>query len=549
MKITVLEALKIGGLEKGSVLAGHAGLNNVIESVSVIEVPEATAWYKGGELFLTSLYSIVDNIEAQIQLIKNLSKYKCAGLVICHTGVYVKKIPQEIIQIADELAFPLIIVPPEIAYIDIISPLMDEILRIQSRKLKYSLDIHKKMTELVLAGKNSQELTNTLSNLLNKPVVVFDGNNNIVAISNMKLDDNQTGLLQDLIINSLERIVSSRKTKFTKISYLSKKLIMLFPVISGKQYYYGMLVIFNANTFSEMDRLAISHASTAFALASMKERTFEEIKSRIKRDFLEDLLSWNFHHESAAITRAKRLGWNLNNKLLVLIANIDGFFETYAKKGKNETELLQIKECFYNFVEDIVSQENFQNITINKSDTIIVLLHCEDLTSDLYKRAAKLGNQLIKQVEARINMTISVGVGSYVNKLSELPTSYNQALKALEIGKKLYGNQKCTLYKDLGIYPLLNEFIHEKKAMQWVKELFSELNTYDKINGTELSKTLKYLIDFNDNTAIVSTKLFVHKNTVLHRKKQIINILKANPFVDPHKFNFKIARELEKLNG
>lgn len=41
MGITVREALQLGGLRQARVVAGEAGLDNVVKHVSVIEVPDA----------------------------------------------------------------------------------------------------------------------------------------------------------------------------------------------------------------------------------------------------------------------------------------------------------------------------------------------------------------------------------------------------------------------------------------------------------------------------------------------------------------------------
>ncbi|KAB7667740.1 PucR family transcriptional regulator ligand-binding domain-containing protein [Bacillus sp. B1-b2] len=88
MGIMVRDALGIGALTNGKLLAGHEGLNNIINHVSVIEVPDAHEWFRGNELFLTAFYTIQNDISAQLKLITHLSEKKSAALGICYPGLY-----------------------------------------------------------------------------------------------------------------------------------------------------------------------------------------------------------------------------------------------------------------------------------------------------------------------------------------------------------------------------------------------------------------------------------------------------------------------------
>lgn len=114
MSITVRDALNIGAL-KHAELIGWSGLDNLITSVSVVEIPDAVEWYRGNALQITAFYSIADNVRAQLRLINNLAEHKCSALVICHSAVWVKNIAPEVIDLANRLNFPLIKVSSETA--------------------------------------------------------------------------------------------------------------------------------------------------------------------------------------------------------------------------------------------------------------------------------------------------------------------------------------------------------------------------------------------------------------------------------------------------
>lgn len=64
MGISLKNAMKLGKLSNCNVIAGHNGLDKIIENVTVMDVPDVVKWLKGGELVLTSLF---DNMFHEIE--------------------------------------------------------------------------------------------------------------------------------------------------------------------------------------------------------------------------------------------------------------------------------------------------------------------------------------------------------------------------------------------------------------------------------------------------------------------------------------------------
>ncbi|WP_434630703.1 PucR family transcriptional regulator [Thermoanaerobacterium thermosaccharolyticum] len=133
MGIAIKEALKIGGLKEGKIVAGHKGLNRIVNYVDILEVPDMLGWLKGEELILTTGYAIKDNPDMQEKLISELAKINAAGIVI-KINRFWDKIPEIMIKKANELSFPIIQIPPDVPYIDITNPLLKEILLKQNEE-------------------------------------------------------------------------------------------------------------------------------------------------------------------------------------------------------------------------------------------------------------------------------------------------------------------------------------------------------------------------------------------------------------------------------
>lgn len=120
------EALQIGKLQRARVLAGHRGLNRLIEYVDVIEMPDIRPWVRPHILFLTSLYAIRHDIKAQQELICYLAEHGAAGVVL-DTQSFLKGAPAEVLQAAEASDFPLIEIPEDASYIEIITPVLEAV--------------------------------------------------------------------------------------------------------------------------------------------------------------------------------------------------------------------------------------------------------------------------------------------------------------------------------------------------------------------------------------------------------------------------------------
>ncbi|MBC7340761.1 MAG: PucR family transcriptional regulator [Firmicutes bacterium] len=120
------EALQVGKLRRARVLAGHQGLGRMIEHVDVIEMPDIRPWVKPNILYLTSFYAIRDNPAAQQDLIRYLAGHGAAALVL-DTQSFLRGAPAEVLRAADACHFPVIEIPEDASYIDIITPVLEAV--------------------------------------------------------------------------------------------------------------------------------------------------------------------------------------------------------------------------------------------------------------------------------------------------------------------------------------------------------------------------------------------------------------------------------------
>ncbi|MCR5153305.1 MAG: PucR family transcriptional regulator ligand-binding domain-containing protein [Lachnospiraceae bacterium] len=122
MGFTVEDMLIVGRKRyKMDLVAGKNGWANSISWLLMVEDTTITTAFMGKELAVTTGLGFPTK-EKLIELISILNVHHAAGLVV-NTGFYIKDIPKEVLDLADECDLPIIEVPWEVSMADMIKEL------------------------------------------------------------------------------------------------------------------------------------------------------------------------------------------------------------------------------------------------------------------------------------------------------------------------------------------------------------------------------------------------------------------------------------------
>ena len=161
-------------------MAGSGGLDNAVRHVTVIDAPDAVEWLRGGEIVLTTAYHIKDDPSAQVRLIDALARKKVACLGI-KLRRFLDGLSEDALARANEERLPIVQVPFELAWIDIINPILSDVMDRQTRLLEQSWEVHQRFLDTVLNGGDIKSVAATLAELLARPVVIADTNFRVLA--------------------------------------------------------------------------------------------------------------------------------------------------------------------------------------------------------------------------------------------------------------------------------------------------------------------------------------------------------------------------------
>src|SRR5437667_10444876 len=380
---TVREAMR-SVLSAAKLVAGAEGLDRQVEWVRLMETPEVQP--RAGDIMLTSGFPIKDDLEAQIRLVAQIAEGGGAGLVV-RPLPYLRRLPPEMITEADRLKVPLFTISSEVQFVDLMEPLLERIINAEHWRLKRSIEIHRRFTELVLDGKGVNEICRTLADLLESAVVVEDASFHLLAHAGGSTDPHrkQTILRQGtphrvLSAPQIQRTLREVEAKrgpvkvpaFPHLGMSRERLIA--PIFAANQVLGYISVLDHPPQNEELAFMAIDQAALVLALSIAKERELSEVEGRVRGEFLEDLLHGTYGDDAAAQRRARHVGYPMHGTHIVLLVDIDDFRGFARARQISEDAIQALKREFPRRVTGVVRTTYPRPLVQGRSDQVVALL-------------------------------------------------------------------------------------------------------------------------------------------------------------------------------
>jgi Purine catabolism regulatory protein-like family. len=125
MALTIKQIIEQDLLEGAKLVAGRKGMQNAIAWVNVMEILDSPDSVQQEELLVTTGYQL-DREEKHEDLIKRLTERNVSGLAI-QPGYYIDKIPEYILEEAEEYNFPILELPANLTFSAIMHALLDHL--------------------------------------------------------------------------------------------------------------------------------------------------------------------------------------------------------------------------------------------------------------------------------------------------------------------------------------------------------------------------------------------------------------------------------------
>ena len=551
MSITVRDALSIGGLVNAIVLAGEAGMDKEIKAVDIIDVPDAAIWFRKDSLLSTTFYALKDNIDAQLNMLEDIKACGGAGLIIFSPERYISHIDQRLINKADELGLPLLQMP-DCSYIDVIVPVMSQILDKQVRALEYAHEVHSMMTDIVLKGKGLKELLTTLTVLMEKPVLMADselllidaasppGSSETPPILELWQGSGKHLPLADFYPGALlnELVHEKQPAYYQHGSAEADYIDFFFPLVAGEEFYGALIVPDLGEKLEKAKTVAMEAGAMAISLDILKRIAIKEAERKNEMDFYNELLLGNIKNRETIMSQARQFGFDPGSSYFVVLIELNKesiYYDSLSAKkpGINREKL---EKRLFRLLHYALEKEGEEGIVIEALGSMVMLIHSSIKIEekDASDHAKRLVQNFKETIEPRMeNIPLYIAAGEHCDSIERISACYLEAWETLDIGKKLFHPGFALTYSEMAPYHMVKRFITSAETPGLYNKIYEPLLIYDRDKGGELVRTLETYIECNFSRTKTAEKMHLHRNSLNYRLQKISELL---------------GRDLENLN-
>lgn len=548
----LLEQLLLHPIFSGStVIAGHSGLSRVVETVNIMDAPDIIHFLKPGELLLTNGYFMKENPEALLDLILKMNQLKCSGLAV-KTRRFALDIPQEIKDAADRIPFPIIeISSVEHSLGEILQRSTSVILDNKNDELQHSLTVHKQFASMIMKGNGIPEIVTALTQLLHSPVVLLNSKLQVTSHSHhFKLPKFLP------LVSAVETILSSRPSLQTAAHHClldpalhEYRHVAIYPIFTYR--HEGYLITFQPKQApSNQHDLTLEQASNVIGMEMSKLQAVKERSRRYKNEFFSDLIDGFIGSEQEALHRGKKYGLKQKGKYLLLAAKKDEQTNPRESQTTNaaalfDERLISERDVQYELIKRHFSLLGEVFVMFTKNDLFGMLLFIQESKWEedtFLKHLSAMTSLLFEQSQ----LSISLGVGNPVTNVLDIGLSYNEAVKALQIGYQMKKTRFVQSYQSKDISYLFR-MIPDDELKQFYEETFQCFSSIDEAEQKELTRTLNMYYDTQCQLVETSKRLFVHRNTVIYRLDKCEKLMGIKLKDPTESLRFRIAFAIEPL--
>lgn len=516
-----------------SVINENADLNRKVYTIESTETPDAFSYVGSNSFIVTTAMVYQHNQEELAKLIEKLNDKPCAGLGI-KLGRFIDKLDARVIERADALGFPLVLIPKDKTLGDIYQHLLSILWNNQNTELLEALNLKRKLYELVINGATLERILSNTSKSIKKSLVVVDIFGEVCAKGGA---DRETA---DIALKYVaEHREELQKLVHAEVTEAEGYFMFIYPIrsISGNTHY--------LTAFGQESRISVSSYVMEEIILLLQVILYKSLFTifndiQMRNDLSSRLVNLNGNGEKYTLSQifveGKKYGLKVSSHYRVVVGR---FLRFYHYKF-SEIQFMQREEKYilgFEMVKKVLKRKYHDSALvladIENWQFIILFQDCED---DKMKGL----NILAKELQSTLKEKLVLTVGEKVYGVASIGTSYWKLKEGLDCLKEEPSEQVLN-YQPLSAGELLKS-ISKKQSQVVCKELLKDLAYPDNDQNIELRRTLKTYLESRCSIVETANRMYVHRNTIRYRIKKCETIL-GKPLDGPE-FCFEIQLAL-----
>lgn len=524
MGIAVKTLLEQEFFKDFNVVAGEKGVHREVQGIAIMDAPDAYRWTKGKELVITSGYSILMDPDSLKKAFEEGLMQLTSGMMI-KRGRYLAKIPDDIVELFDKYEIPLISMPFEIAYMEVMQQVNTIVMNRTIRRFQIQKNGAFSLGSITYKVQKIKKILQAVEAEMNFPAFLYDigEKEGYYSSANFKRISEIYGLSESDYWNP-----EFPHSRYTLCDYIQMTRIRL-------------------SNEGEEDGPRVSWVVMPISVGGVAQAYFVVMESREFLDYYDEysiriayLLLQAIYEQIVIAQSIGNIGFE-NLVLLAMNSKREDEGRLLYQAGQQGISMNTRYVCvLFEQVNTEVSARNnrdnyvsvFQNSDLSKNAKLAFLDENIGVILAEMEEPLKYKNEEVERMllcfEKKIRekcpeMCLEFAVLREGKRLSELKLAVEKCEKIMRMGRKLYPTKKVWDYDLVGPFTWLQIPEDELDRL-----LFTYKNLMKDEKNIDLLRTLKIYLENNMNFSVTAEKMYVHINTIRKRIDKLNTMLEID---------------------
>jgi purine catabolism regulator len=529
--LTLGELLNDEVLAGAELVAGGSGLDRAISAVNVMTVPDIGRWVRKDEFLLATGYPLPRDGEGQGRLLSDLHRLGLAGIGI-KLDRYMPELSQAMIDAAEQIGLPLVVIPESIRFDDILSRAFGIIVNRQASALERAQEIHHSFLAITLSGGGLNELASSLSSLLGDAGVAITDRHGAV----LTRAGDQT-LLADVELLEAESADVLRLGPTGSHTHSGTGKRWASSEIRAGRLHHGFVVAVESDRpFGDFSMVAVGQAAIVAALEVTRDLAVTAVERRFSSNALFELISGADTQSDDYASLGSGFGWDLERDIVVLVGRREGATDE-ARPTKRRSRLADDRAIEF-WASAVRSRDRMAAAAGLGSELVAVIGADQDVLTVVHA--------VQDEVARFTHSQYAIGVSRPYPGPAGVSTAYQEARTALRLGPRVSGTGAVTAYGELGLFRLLAQ-VGDDELVTFAEETLGPVLRMSEPERSEMFQTLETLIKHNMNMAEAARNLHFHYNTLRYRLAKLERLLGPFSTSTPLAIQIGIALQITEM--
>lgn len=499
----VADVLSLPSFSGAQVVAGQTGLNRNVSTAMVIEAPDIANWGKPGQILITSFYAFenlsADGLDAFFAQADDIG----IGAIVFKPERLVPDVPRELVTRCENHGIPLILVPKETKYENLILDVLGDFLDSSTLILNRFFDLHRQSMSLALKQPTVLEIILELRRAIHADVTFFDSTKDRRTTTNQELSTFQSPRLSEL---PPDQYRTHRYFDATlRYTQLTRHATAVLIPSSDDQIYYLILHI-KSERLTPLDAMAVENVVNLLQMEVLKQNAVDRRLFFQNNNIVNELLTSktlspeDIDQNLAALD----IGQFESFETLLLRVDLEDPSEVDRRTdvllmARRRIKMLHPSTAYFESNDSITFLHNYRNDSLRYNPKAI-----EGIMEEI---AAVPAMPAFSYLAARSSAGGRLDIPALNREVNDIALFFDN-------GKR---HNRCLCYEDLGIYKLFMKIGDASELLNVVDPRVMALSEL----GNDFFETAATLCDNSMNYQETAQQLFVHPKTVRYRADRI----------------------------